>query len=264
MEQDIFSKRMGIPQETISITVRNDAPTGLRYFLLLLTKDYLNLKKIRSIVCKTINEAPDPSNWGENEFMESEVQSHLEWCKWYRVYDVIETLYKEMNISVRDSFENKINDFFYEKGIGWKLEHGIIVSRGDDVFEEALNKAKETLAESGLVTSGEQIKEAITDLSRRPTPDITGSVQHALAALECVCREITGTNDTLGKLIKNYPDLIPRPLDTAVDKMYGYASEHGRHLHEGSEPSFDEAFLLVHISASLCTYLVNKKKNVVS
>ena len=260
MKQEIFSKRIGIRPVTANIVVRNDAPIELRRFLHLIMKEYMrSLKKIRDVVCKTINEAPDPNNWRENDFMDSEIQSLIDSCKWYRIYDIIEYFYKELDQNNRTAFENKINEFFYEKGIGWKVEKGTIVSRGDDFFEEALNKGIETLTEKKLLTSKNEISEAISDLSRRPTPEITGAVQHALAALECVCREITGSNDTLGKLIKNYPDLIPKPLDTAVDKMFGYASEHGRHLHEGSEPSYDEAFLLVHISASLCTYLANKK-----
>ena len=260
MEQNVFSKRMGFHPEMANIVIRNDAPADLRSFLLLIIKDYIkSLKKIRTIVCKTINEAPDPSNWSENEYMDSEIQVHLDNCKWFRIYDIIESFYKELDSIKQTSFENKINEFFYEKGIGWKLEQGLIISRGDDVFEKALDETKAILKEKGLTTSKNEITEAIADLSRRPNSEITGAVQHALAALECVCRELTGSNDTLGKLIKKYPYLVPQPLDVAIDKMFGYASEHGRHLHEGSEPSYDEAFLLVHISASLCTYLANKK-----
>lgn len=261
MTQEVFSKRIGIRPNIADIVVRNDAPIELRCFLHLIMKDHIkSLKRIRNVVCKTINEAPDPNNWGENDFMDSEIQCLLDSCKWYRIYDIIENFCKELDQGSKTVFENKINEFFYEKGIGWKIEKGTIVSRGDDFFEEALDKTIEVLNENGLPTSKNEISEAISDLSRRPIPEITGAVQHALAALECVCRELTGSNDTLGKLIKNYPELIPKPLDTAVDKMFGYASEHGRHLHEGNEPSYDEAFLLVHISASLCTYLIKKKE----
>ena len=259
MREDVFSKRMGIQHEHKDITIRNDAPTELRGFLCLIMKDYMkSLKKIRSIVCKTINGAPDPNNWGENDYMYSEIQNLIDSCKWYRVYDIIENFFQELESSQNKAFEDKINEFFYENGIGWKLEHGIIVSRGDDYFENAINEVMSTLTEKSLLTSKNEISEAISDISRRPEPELTGAVQHALAALECVCREISGLNDTLGSLIKHFPDLIPKPLDVAIEKMYGYASEHGRHLHEGGEPSYDEVYLLVHTSASLCVYLSNK------
>lgn len=149
MKQEIFSKRIGIRQVTAKIVVRNDAPIELRGFLYMMMKEYMSLKKIRDVVCKTINEAPDPNNWGENNFMDSEIQSLIDSCKWYRIYDIIENFYKELDQSNRTAFENKINDFFYEKGIGWKVEKGTIVSRMEpDLkfghgFINALRKALE-------------------------------------------------------------------------------------------------------------------------
>ena len=91
MKQEIFSKRIGIRPVTADIVVRNDAPIELRRFLHLIMKEYMrSLKKIRDVVCKTINEAPDPNNWRENDFMDSEIQCLLDSCKWYRIYDIIE------------------------------------------------------------------------------------------------------------------------------------------------------------------------------
>ena len=58
-----------------------------------------------------------------------------------------------------------------------------------------------------------------TDLSRRPNPDITGAIQHAMAALECIARTVCGDgSSTLGALLKRNPDLIPKPLNEAVEK----------------------------------------------
>ena len=105
-------------------------------------------------------------------------------------------------------------------------------------------------------TAAQEIHEALQDLSRRPRPDITGSVQHALAALECVARDVADDSKaTLGAIIKKYPGLLPPPLDAAVDKLWGFASEHGRHLREGREPAREEAELAVHVAAAVATYL---------
>ena len=96
-------------------------------------------------------------------------------------------------------------------------------------------------------------------MSKRPTPDITGSVQHSVVALECLCREITGEKSlTLGKLINTHSQIIPKPLDKVVSGLFGFASEQGRHLREGGAPDYEEAELVVHLSASLCTYLTKK------
>jgi hypothetical protein len=44
----------------------------------------------------------------------------------------------------------------------------------------------------------------------------------------------------------------------AVEKAWGYASEVGRHLQEGREPSAEEAELVTTVCAAVVTYLVKK------
>jgi len=54
----------------------------------------------------------------------------------------------------------------------------------------------------------DELHEALDDLSRRPEPDLTGAIQHAMAALECVASDTYGNpKATLGDIIKRYPDL---------------------------------------------------------
>jgi hypothetical protein len=62
--------------------------------------------------------------------------------------------------------------------------------------------------------------------------------------LECVAREHCGDHATFGKLLERYPDLFTRPLDIGIDKIWGFASEMGRHLREGRTPKEEEAELL--------------------
>ncbi|CAG0941078.1 hypothetical protein BROC_01266 [Candidatus Brocadiaceae bacterium] len=77
--------------------------------------------------------------------------------------------------------------------------------------------------------------------------------------MECVAREITGDKKlTLGELIKKNREIVPAPLDTVIEKMWGFSSEQGRHLQEGKEPAFEEVELLVGLSASISTYLARK------
>jgi len=89
------------------------------------------------------------------------------------------------------------------------------------------------LAEAGLTTANTEIREAINDLSKMPHADITGAIQHSLACLECVAREAAGgTKQTLGELIKSRRDLVPEPLNSAVEKIWGFSSNQDRHLLE--------------------------------
>ena len=97
------------------------------------------------------------------------------------------------------------------------------------------------------------------DLSRRPKPDLSGAVYHAMGALEAVARDLADNpKATLGQIIKRQPDLLPKPLDTALSHLWGYASNEARHVQEGREPNRKEAELLVGLAAALVTYLTRK------
>lgn len=256
-----FSKRYGIGPTEKEITIRYAAPDELRYFVgtLLLQFYKGTLKQMRSILCTTAMISPDPTNWGENDFMKSEIELIIGRCDWFRVYEIIEVGYEKIvKEEYKEEFENDINEFFVENGIGWRMENGELLIRGNEAFEEEISATSSILEDAGLSTSAGEIKQAILDLSRIPEPDITGAIQHSGAALECVARKVTGSKDTLGALIKAHPKIVPAPIDEVISKLFGFASEKGRHLKEGIEPSFEEAELIVHLSASLCSYLTKK------
>ena len=168
-------------------------------------------------------------------------------------------LWDALDTNKRQEYQDELNDYFRETGIGWKLEYGLIEFRGDDNFESIINNVESILHKSNLPIAKTEIREAIQDLSRRPDPDITGAIQHSLACLECVSREVAGDRSaTLGDLIKKNPDIIPKPLDKAIEKIWGFSSEQGRHLKEGNAPEYNEAELLVGITSALSIYLAKK------
>jgi hypothetical protein len=77
-----------------------------------------------------------------------------------------------------------------------------------------------------------------------------------MAALECVATDVCGEEGkTLGQVIKKHPDKFPAPLDDAVGKLHGFASNKGRHITEGGEPNLKEVELIVGIAATVATYL---------
>jgi len=81
-------------------------------------------------------------------------------------------------------------------------------------LEEAVRGASAALEASARATARQEIHEALHDLSRRPEPDRTGAVQHAMAALECVMRDVTGdASATLGDCLRRNPGILPPPLD---------------------------------------------------
>lgn len=255
-----FSKRIGIHAIAAEIAIRYDAPEDFRKYLFFVMQKYgYGLKKLREIVCLAAKLAPDSNNWGENDYMKSEIEEKIVSCFWPYIYDLIESFYDILNDSGKKDFSEEINDYFLVHGIGWKLSEGVIEYRGEDIFENDLKLVQEKLKERHLTDSNREIAEAIKDMSRMPDPDVTGAIQHSIAALECVCRNISGDEkDTLGELIKKHPQIVPAPLNEAISKIWGFSSEQGRHLREGRTPNIEEAELMVHLSASICLYLSRK------
>ena len=251
-----FSKRNGYASEEVKIIIREDAPEYLRYFIIIEALQCgISIQDLLVIVCRILYEAPQ-GNWS-HQYIQDEINNHIMKCEWNKAYDIAEAVYFQLK---KDSFEKrhiqyaeKFNELCIEKGIGWQFQNDHITARtGIDnvIFNLSLKK----LDTEKHATAKNEIEEAMHDISKRPA-DLTGSIQHALAALECVARTISGKNETLGKLIADNPKLIPKPLDEAVKKIWGYASEKGRHLREGHLPSFHEALFIVGLSTSLVTFL---------
>ena len=263
-KKEIFSKRQGLYSlNEKEITVREDAPEGLRGFIKMAFYDLnKNPSDLRAITSKVLKIPPDSNNWSEFPNIDWEVGQHLENCEWYLVYDIIEVIIQKLNPIEKETFVNEINEYFITNGIGWKIENGQIETRGDEIFETAVKTVVSVLDDVNLQTAKTEIREALNDLSRRPTPDITGAIQHSLACLECVTREFTGDKkSTLGDLMKKYPGVIPSPLDQAVTKIWGFTSEQGRHLREGQAPEYLEAELVVEVTSAIATYLGKKLRD---
>lgn len=266
---DSFSRRHGFRGSPAPITVREDAPPGLRAAVLQIAREVgMAPSTMRECICRILRCFPDPGNWSEYPNVWQEVQGLIEGCEWFRVYDIAEAFFESLahgqqrHASAAASFEAKLNEVFIEDGIGWQMTNGAIQVRGPESFERAVRGAQSHLQASGRRTAATEIAEALRDLSRRPHPDRTGAIQHGMAGLECVARDFCGDpKATLGDLLKKHRGVlaIPPPLDIALEKIWGYASEVGRHVREGREPAADEAELVVTLSAAVISFLLGRE-----
>lgn len=264
-----FSERHGYTAPEPDITIREDAPDMLRGAIpTAATHAGMSFNALRQVVCQALAVAPDiRGSWSEPNVM-GEVRGLLEDCPWFEVYDVIEALAHALHRQPPTGYDQKtpeemfswdINRVMIKNGIGWQLIGNRIEMRGSEVFEMAVREGRDELWKAGKQTTATELHEALRDLSRRPNPELTGAIQHGIAALECLSKDLTGgSKETLGALVKSNPALFPSPLGEAIAKVYGFASENGRHLREGGEPSFEEAELVVGLSGVLCRYLGRK------
>ena len=260
-----FSKRFGFkPEQEPEITVRLDAPKELRGVVVLLADEFgISPEPLREIICRVLLKRPNSNNWSEYPNIDNENNQLLDGAVWYKVYDIIEKVAAHLKNTKGHSelqkFACRLNDYFVENGIGWKLVDVYLEARNPEVLEKSIQTAIQALDNAGIKTAQKELHESLVDLSRRPTPDVTGAIQHSMAALECVFREVVGNpKATLGELLKKHPKVIPAPLDQSLDKLWGYASEFGRHIRENREPDFSEAQLVVGVCAAVVTYLVTK------
>ncbi|MBM4055651.1 MAG: hypothetical protein FJ264_13520 [Planctomycetes bacterium] len=257
----IFSERHGFQKQPNPITIRHEAPQRLRKTILDIAFEAGFLPKdIRSIICQMLREIENESNWSDVN-VRNECLDLINGCEWFEIYNICEAIARKWVSPYGDEnlFEKGLNKYFVEEGIGWKIENGLIVTRGEKDFEKVMTLAKDRLEETKRITAKSELEEAIKDLSRRPKPDITGAIQHSMAALECVAKDILGEpKKTLGDIIGKLK--ISPPLDKAIEKIWGFASDKGRHITEGKIPEFAEAELTVHLSAALISYLCEKNK----
>ena len=260
-----FSGRQGYRPLPAQITVREDAPDELRGAIPLIAKAAgMKPPVMRQVICEVLLVRADPYNWSDYPNIWDEVGRLMDEAQWYKVYDIAEALYAKLAVNsewasqAADEFERRLNDFFVESGIGWELREGQIIHRGSEVFARITHEVPERLDESGFERAANEMREALRDISRRPEPDITGAIQHAMAALEAIAREVTGQpNPTLGKLV---PMLgLDAPLDQAVQKLWGYASDRGRHIRESQVLGKAEAELIVGVAGSLCAFLAQSR-----
>ena len=165
---------------------------------------------------------------------------------------------RELMISNKEIFQ-KVS--ILEKSV-WKNEKDIKV-----VFN-AMNKLMLpekhtifTLSKTKMKVVDQEIQEALIDLNRKPKPDVTGAIQHATAAVECILRNITGEhNATLGQILKKRKDIILPPLNILVEKAWGYASDKARHVREGVILDYSEAEFVVTQFISVANFLTKKFK----
>ena len=207
--------------------------------------------------------SPDRGNWTEIPNIRDEVMRLIDDAEWYQVYDVIEGLLEFIEgtrgYDLAEQFVAQINDLFVDTGAGWQLRAGEgIVLRGDAEFEVAVERARTSLSQANYGVAEGEIREALHDISRRPEPDLTGAIHHALGALESTARYLSGSEKPFNEVMAIVG--VPKPLDSALSKLWGYSSNFGRHVSPTNVPSLNDATLIVHLSSAICRYLVEERQ----
>ena len=147
-----FSDRQGYRPNAAKITVRENAPSGLRGAIPLIAEEAgMTPSAMRQAICKVLLVPPDPNNWSDYPNVWEEVVWLVQETPWYKVYDIAEALYAKLatnrawDSEPADEFERRLNDFFVEHGIGWELRDGQIVHRGSEAFARSTHEVPDRL-----------------------------------------------------------------------------------------------------------------------
>lgn len=125
---------------------------------------------------------------------------------------------------------------------------------GTEDFETTVREGEQLLSQQHRPTAAYRLHEALQELSRRSQPEISGAIQHAKAALECVARYAVGSKDTLGQLIQRTSTRFLKSVDQVIEKTWSDSVKFGRHLVGGTPPRFEGAELMVRVSGVQCRY----------
>jgi AbiJ-like protein len=275
-EETSFSKRYGYLAAR-EIVFRDDLSDEFRQPVIDILRRFTSTGFLRERIERLFNPygldmlpqrpGPIPLSEEENRPDFIEVKRVLLACEWFRLYDLIEDVFQQLKFHDEEladideepqayPFERSINEYFGHAGIGWQIVGGRVVARGGEAFESGVTSATAALKQSNRPTAARHLHDALQALSRRPIADCAGAIFHAMGALECVARDLAGDHKaTLGEILKRRPDLLPKPLDSALSQIWGYSSNAARHVTEGRDPNRQEAELVVGLSAAVAAYL---------
>ena len=264
-ETEFFSTRHGYKGDTPPIEFVETMPSEFHYSLLQCARncglDYYRMYcEIANYLCIIIDankvfESTDKENFNRS-------YNILIRCKWYEVYDIAEILFvilRRESEHKSDSYMSHMNRYFSKNGVGWEFsKDGKIERRHERALKKSVEDASNALKEGGAPKTADMINDAMRDISHRPNPKTEDAIKSAIGAMESVSRKVLNSKKTLGKITSQLD--IPKPLDEAVEKLWGFSSENARHGSEDNNPSVEDAELVIHVSAAVCTYLIKKKQ----
>jgi hypothetical protein len=274
-----FSERNQLSKPEVPITIFNDASIELREAIYTFFTQldpgchdwYSSYSEISNKIHEKFDLANDKGYFYidlHNKDTFEALKAMLSECLWHAVYDIAEYIYvcfRELDLSVEfpeesnraEDFQKKLNKFLSRNGHNFIMHDGKIELRESYEFHANKQEIDKDLNKIGAKRAAQELKDAWREISRRPDPNTTAAVRHAVAALECLGNHLLNTTgETLGKIIKKLPfraplDKVAPNLYEVADKLWGFSSRHARHSFEGKEPTLREAKFAFSVAQTL-------------
>jgi hypothetical protein len=176
-------------------------------------------------------------------------------AKWYEVYDLVETLYAQLDGQLEETFSTILNGFLEQEMSAYRLVDGQVA---EITSEQEIASIEDAITDSQPLRPVQtHLREALEKLTSREKPDFRNSIKESISAVEALCKIITGDKKaTLGQAIKRLKDAgvqLHPTLESAWSKLYGYTSDESGIRHALSDErtvGFSDAkYMLVSCSA---------------
>lgn len=178
-----------------------------------------------------------------------EIKEYFASCKWFELYDLLETIANDQSKLVSDETRTWINNTLEKHNAAYRFV-------GSEI-SEITDKNEIQAIEAALGTADSPVRAhldaALRMLSDKEAPDYRNSVKESISAVEAACRLVTGnTSATLGDALKRVQNLHPA-MSKAFSQLYGYTNDASgiRHslIDEATITYADAKFMLVTCSA---------------
>ena len=208
-----------------------------------------------------------------NIYDEKDIAENLENFKrwymkadWYRVYDFVEVYLKFLSGARRDEAIKQFNSILQWENSGYRIVDALVVSITNGAELNSIEEAQDTKYDS----VNRHIEKATQLFSQRPFPDYENSIKESISVVEALCCIITGDrNATLGSALKKLEKRsikLHASFKSAMDKLYGYASDEGGIRHgsiEFADVSCAEAKYMLLSCSAFVNYLIEILESVV-
>jgi len=273
MFPDLFSKRYGLrptPKGLMYEDVTEQARVGLYHIVRQFFEKYYDLYEALCTALRLPLDKNIAVSYPSQDYLASVIIEKLIMnCQWGQFYDICEVLWQGLeNKREKDSLSDEINTLFREEHLGFELRNGKVDKVGCGFIDARVEETRYLLKEPEFKGADKHFEKALKALNIRPDPDVENCIKEAVCAIESVGRIIINNDkallsDIVKTMAKN--EIIPKPLDEAIQKVYAYRGDqpgvaHG--LVGLSKVTVDEAEFVLAMSAAIIIYLVKKGQNV--
>jgi hypothetical protein len=207
----------------------------------------------------------------------STLASALQFSEWGILVDAIDDLHARQCLEIRmwdatrngwlmydgqDKDEYLYRDFYFRVSFAGRKYFERLQAQAAEESRLDRMPVAALLSASEHQASFRELKEAHSDLTKRPEPDLTGVVQHCMAALECTAKLIARNDGgTFGDVLKQRNLNLPPQLSEMLKKAWGFASDRGRHVNDGRSVSYPDAELMLNLCEAVIVYLLRSSED---